>query len=210
MKKFTTIILLLALLPGCGQRDKRPAKMATNLDEASHLLADISGQPIRPYSTRDFGRDQNAQGRSVIVPDEEARETTFRVRQFLGPGLIAFVGCTRSLADDGPKGSEVVVAKGDSQFDILRVAQSDAVNYDMATEDLVKKLQEYDQKYGIDIFHAETDTIEFKLKDMPADVAGFCHDLYEFCPDIVDQGTGSVAELQKEISKSKEVFLWWD
>lgn len=103
-----------------------------------------------------------------------------------------------------------MVASGDSQFDILRIAQSDAVNYDMMTEDLVRKLQEYDSKYGIDIFHAETDTIEFRFRSVPKDLSTFCSDLYKFCPDIVDQGVGTVQELEQEVAKTGTVFLWWD
>ena len=80
----------------------------------------------------------------------------------------------------------------------------------METDDLVKKLRVYDDEFGIDIFHAETDTIEFAFQKMPEDLAAFCKDLYEFCPDIVDQGTGTVELLEKEIREREQVFLWWD
>ena len=80
----------------------------------------------------------------------------------------------------------------------------------METEDLVRKLQEYDAKYGIDIFHAETDTIEFRFRSLPEDLAAFCADLYEFCPDIVDQGVGTVEKLEEEVARTGTVFLWWD
>lgn len=181
-----------------------------NLDAASTRLAEISRRPLRQFATRDFGRDRNTEAKSVLVTDEEAQPLVRRIRAELGPGLLAFVGCTRSLADPPDEGSEVVVAHGNSQFDILRVAQSDAANYDMYTEDLIRKLEEYHSKYGIDIFHAETDTIEFRFTTMPSDLAAFCEDLYEFCPDIVDQGVGTVEELQNEIARTRTVFLWWD
>lgn len=181
-----------------------------NLDEAAQRLSQLAGRPYRSFATRDFGRDQNPAARSVVVAEGDAPLLVEKIRRELGPGLLAFVGCTRSLADAPDAGSEVVVATGDSQFDILRVAQSDAVNYDMETEDLVRKLQAYDSRYRIDIFHAETDTIEFRLCSAPGDLAAFCADLYEFCPDIVDQGVGTVEELEKEIANTGVVFLWWD
>ncbi len=53
-------------------------------------------------------------------------------------------------------GEDIVVANGGSQFEILRIAQSDVVNYRLVTEDLIKKLTEYNRKHDIDIFHAET------------------------------------------------------
>ena len=180
------------------------------LDEAAQRMSLLAGRPCRSFATRDFGREQNTEARSVLVTESDAPSLVDKLRRELGPGLIAFVGCTRSLADPPDAGSKLVVALGTSQFDILRVAQSDAVNCDMDTEDLVRKLQEYDSKYGIDVFHAETDTIEFRFRALPTDLPAFCNDLYEFCPDIVDQGVGTVEELEKEVAKTGTVFLWWD
>jgi hypothetical protein len=34
--------------------------------------------------------------------------------------------------------------------------------------------------------------------------------MYEFCPDIVGQGVGSVAGLAKELNKSQKFYFWWD
>lgn len=181
-----------------------------SLDAVATRLAELSRRPLRPFATRDFGRDRNSDAKSVVVSNKEAQPLVARIRADLGPGLLAFVGCTRSLADLPDEGSEVVVAHGNSQFDIVRIAQSDAINYGMETEDLIRKLEVYHSEYGIDIFHAETDTIEFRFTTMPDDLAEFCKDLYEFCPDIVDQGVGTVEELQKEITKTGTVFLWWD
>lgn len=180
------------------------------LDQAGTRLAQHSGKTVRLFATQDFGRHQNPAARSVVVAEEKAASLLSRLRGELGPGLLAFIGCTRSLARNAEKGSEIVIGVGDSQFDILRIAQSDAANYDLDTEALVSKLQNYDARYGIDIFHAETDTIEFRLLSLPEDLRGFCNDLYEFCPDIVDQGCGSVDKLEEEIANEKSVFLWWD
>ncbi len=181
-----------------------------NLEQAAQRLSELAGKPVRPYSTRDFGRENYPAARSVVVPDAVARSLVRTLRDELSEGLVAFLGCDRSLADNAAEGTELVVGLGESQFDILRIAASDAVNYGMETDDLVRKLQQYDTDFGIDIFHAETDTIEFDLKSMPGDLRAFCDDLYEFCPDIVDQGAGSIEALEKEIAERRAVFLWWD
>lgn len=203
----------MAFLIGCSSRDDvQPQRtLAMTLDAATKRLSEISGSPIRDFSTRDFGRDRNPDARSVVVPKAKTRQVLQQVRSDLGPGLTAFIGTTRWLGDEKhPDGEEIVVAKGDSQFDILRVAQSDAVNYGMVTEDLIKKLAVYDRNYGIDIFHAETDTIEFAFLKLPPDMPGFCKDLYIFCPDIVDQGAGTIEALENEIRRTHKVYLWWD
>lgn len=183
---------------------------ATTLEEAGRSLSRISGQPLRHFSTRDFGREEYPEARSVIAPDITATKIVDRLRPYLSDGLLTFVGCTNSLSSPPANGTEIVVASGNDQFDILRIAQSNAYNYDMETEDLIRKLRDYDAAYGIDVFHAETDTIEFRLRTMPQDLAAFAEDVYQFCPDIVDQGVGSVEALQEQINQTRSVFLWWD
>ena len=112
--------------------------------------------------------------------------------------------------DEQHEGVEVVVDTGKDQFDILRIARSNAANYDMDTTDLIQRLEEYDRRYGIDIVRAATDLVAFRLIRMPDDISDFAVALYEFCPDIVDQGTGSVAALVEELGRDKTVYLWWD
>ena len=203
----------MACVLGCGVRQGAPPKPtpATTLEAAGERLAKVTGATLRGYSTCEFGRKRNPDARSVVVPKVKSRELLERIRGELGPGIVAFIGTTRWLGDEKHKGRvEIAMANATSQLDILRIARSNAHNYDMVTEDLVKKLAEYDRAHGIDIFHAETDTIELRLTKLPGDMAAFCRDLYGFCPDIVDQGVGSLAALEREIRKTREVFLWWD
>jgi hypothetical protein len=80
----------------------------------------------------------------------------------------------------------------------------------MGTEDLIRKLRQWDDAYGIDIYMADTDTIQLRLKRLPPDLPAFAKEVYAFCPDIVDQGVGSVEALEQAIRESREVYLWWD
>lgn len=181
-----------------------------SLDAAGAFLAKQSGRPLRMYSTRDFGRANYSEARSVLVDPSQAMDLVKQMRSRLGPGLVAFVGTERSLASPSVEGTEVVVGKGRSQFDILRIAATDAINYDMVTEDLIARLKQWDAAYGIDIYKASTDTIELRLKTLPPDLHAFAAQLYAFCPDIVDQGMGSVDELEEYVRRTRTVPLWWD
>ena len=42
------------------------------------------------------------------------------------------------------------------------------------------------------------------------EMQSFAQEMYEFCPDIVEQGTGSIEELIEEIKETKKLALWWD
>jgi hypothetical protein len=212
---------LALFILGCGDDEPAPdvepnPVQATDLPkvetmgDAVELLRTIGDADVRQYCCYDFGRLRDDAAISVIVPEDHARELLPTVRSQLGPGFVAYIGTTRWLGDDRPDGVEVVIGPGNSQFDILRLARSDAINFGMETEDLIQKLQEYDEQFGIDIDHAETDTIEFRLLRKPGDVSGFARDVYEFCPDIVDQGVGTVPALEESIRRDNRVYLWWD
>jgi hypothetical protein len=101
---------------------------------------------------------------------------------------------------------EVVLGKGESQFDILRLARVEACNHDMDTEDLIHRLQSWHRCCGVDIIAAETDTIELSLERLPVDPWAFANEVYEFCPDIVDQGVGSVDVLRAK-HQGLQVYL---
>lgn len=176
----------------------------------SQALARVSKGQIRPYSTYNFGRERNDQCLSIILPKAGTRSLLPELRNQLPPSSVAFIGTTQWYGNEQHEGAELVVGSGNSQFDILRLAKSDAANYGLDTEDLVKKLQEYDRNYGINIFHAETDTIEFELLSLPRNLSAFATDLYKFCPNIVNQGVGSVSALEESIEALGEVYLWWD
>jgi hypothetical protein len=201
------IVICLRAVLGIGMAQ---AKFISDLDAAGTLLAEQSGRQLRPFSTRDFGRDKFPGARSVLVDPARAADLVMQMRKHLEPGLVAFAGTGSSLADPPVQGTEVIVGKGTSQMDILRIAATDAINYGMQTEDLVNRLRQWDAAYGIDIYMADSDTIELHLKTLPPDLHAFAKELYAFCPDIVDQGIGTVEKLEESIRQSHDVFLWWD
>ena len=174
------------------------------------LLAAVAKSDVRDFWTNDFGRQRRSGGFSTIVPEAEARVMLASVRRQLMPGHIAFIGTTRDLSEDHLNGVELVVAPGHDQFDILRLAATDAINYGMTTDQIIAELQQWDSQFGIDIWQASTDTVQLDLNSLPSDVPAFSRKLYEFCPDIVDQGVGDVEALQRSIKHERAVILWWD
>jgi|JI10StandDraft_1071094.scaffolds.fasta_scaffold08458_6 hypothetical protein len=177
------------------------------------LLADVAAAPVRPFATFDFGRAHDPAAASAIVrADADVAAMLGRLRRELPTGWLAFLGTDRFLGDASPPPDsvELVVARGVAPFDTLRIARTDATNYDMQTEALIHALTAWDQAWGIDIEHATTDTIELSLRRMPPDLDAFAREVYALCPDVVDQGTGTVAALAAEIGARGRVYLWWD
>lgn len=186
------------------------ARGQTPAFDPERTLAEVSGSTVRAFWTQDFGRAKRTEGYSALVPEASAKALLLKLRPMLPAGYVAFVGTTRNLDDPGIRGSELVVAPGNDQFDIVRLAATDGINYGLTTEDIVRRLKEWDQKFGIDVWQAETDTLQMDLKREPDNMRTFSPELYKFCPDIVDQGVGDLDSLQKEIRKQQAIYLWWD
>jgi len=71
-------------------------------------------------------------------------------------------------------------------------------------------LKEWEEYSSFDILGADNDWVELEFKSLPRDLKAFAEEVYDFCPDAVDQGPGSVKGLIKDIIRTKRLFLWWD
>jgi hypothetical protein len=186
------------------------AESGPSLKQASALLQRISGAQVRPYSTRDFGRTHYNGAIYALVNEAKAAAMLVSLRKELPAGLVAFIGTTQTLTNPPAPGVELVVGQGNGPIDILQIAQTDAVNYGMTNEDLKRRLARWHKAYGIDVWQAETDTIQLRFIRMPPNLQSFAKEVYEFCPDIVDQGVGTQKALAQEIQKRRGLQLWWD
>jgi hypothetical protein len=54
------------------------------------------------------------------------------------------------------------------------------------------------------------DTIQLRFRSMPKDLHAFAQRVARFCPDVVEQGVGTVEALEKAMRQARGVFLWWD
>lgn len=102
------------------------------------------------------------------------------------------------------------VIKGTNDLDILRYRRTDGINHDYENEDLVSKISEWNDKFGLIIIGCGRDWLELEFKKLPADLDAFSEEVYEFCPDSVDQGVGEVENLKLMIKEMNGVWLWWD
>ena len=179
----------------------------------------ITGKELRDFMTVDFGRGEKKvpDTYSVVVENKHLYDFFEDITFALGSGYSVFIGTTNFLAPindkdikKGKRYSELVITKKTTWDNILRMAESDAINYDFDTEDLIKKIKEYDDKYGIEISHAETDTVVLGFKKLPEDLGELTKDIYEFCPDIIDQGSGDMNSIAESLEETNSIFLWWD
>lgn len=107
-------------------------------------------------------------------------------------------------------GPDQVVVRKAGDYEYLAVIRTDGINYDLEHEAVMERYKQWDAKYGLKLIGAGTDWLEAEITQPPEDWLAFAKEVYEFCPDVVDQGTGDVASLAKEMQESGRLYLWWD
>lgn len=77
----------------------------------------------------------------------------------------------------------------------IREAHTDGINYDITTEDIINKLQEWSQRCDFTIDSVNHNTIEVKFQSLPTNLKAFCQEIYNFCPDVIDQGYDCIPDM---------------
>jgi hypothetical protein len=167
--------------------------------------AQSSIQRLTGYDENDY--QIMANGISVDVPEERTGQLMTKLRSRLKPlNYMVFIVAVNA----GLKQDTIGVIKGADQYDILRIMHTDGDEYDILNEDVVARLKEWEKNFSFDILGAGNDWVEIELKTLPKDLPVFAEEVYDFCPDAIDQGPGSVGGLVKEIWTTRRLFLWWD
>ncbi len=146
-------------------------------------------------------------GISVDVPEDLSGRILTAVRARLKQlRYMAFVVAMK----DALKQDTIGVIKGTDQYDILRTMRTNGEEYEILSEDVVARFKDWEKSFSFDILGADNDWVEIEFKTLPKDLAAFAEEVYDFCPDAVDQGPGNVTGLVKEMQATHRLFLWWD
>jgi hypothetical protein len=152
-------------------------------------------------------KEKKVGGLSFNVSEENSLDVLAALHDKYKPkGYLIYV--SESNSGYGP--DEITVLKTDDMFDALRFEGTNGINHDIFTEDIIEKLTTWDGQFGLDIFAANFDLVQAHYLKLPSELPAHAEETYAFCPDVVDQGTGSVEELQEQIRKSRQLYLWWD
>lgn len=164
---------------------------------------------IRPFMTNDFGREKKEGAISLIVDSSQemnVRKMLRLLREELPPGHIVFMGTDRWLGEETHIVPELVIARANSQFEALTLAGSCGLNQDITTDQVIRKLKEYDAKYGIDVYWARTDAVEFKLETLPDDLDAYLDDQAE----AMKVSTQPREKVKAQLRDNMVDGFWWD
>jgi len=230
----STLLLSIAFLSSCGQTLNYESKKVLpeiQLSESEELILDSIEfdsevlKLVRAYTDSsiyilstsfnyyiDSLKQVNTitkkhNGFSFKAEQGKANEIVYELKDRLkNKGYLIYI----SDVNFGYSSDEISLLKSNDQFDILRVEETDGINYGFENKDVIAKLQEWNNIYPFQIISAGLDWVEAIFIKRPDNMRKFAKELYEFCPDIVEQGVGSVNKLEKEMERSGILYLWWD
>lgn len=108
------------------------------------------------------------------------------------------------------KPDNIGIIKTTDPYSILQQIGTDGINWDIDNDSLISIIKVLDKKYELELIGASGDWCEFVIHKEPASWTDFAKEVYKVCPDVVDQGTETVAALAQELKATKRLYLWWD
>ncbi len=169
------------------------------------FVKQVSKGKIRQFERVDEN-NQTVKVNGILITSSNIRnlDIVFSLRfPLLISGYLVF-------AADNYEARTVGVLKGTDQFEILKVMNTDGINYGHDNKDVIVKLQQWMGKYPFYIIGAGGDWVEIEFREVPNELSNFSKEVYDFCPDSADQGAESIGALEQGIKASKRLLLWWD
>lgn len=77
----------------------------------------------------------------------------------------------------------------------------------------VAALRTWHEQFGVDLIGINGDTMNLRAAERPKTrdrAISLAKDQYGYCPDIVDQGVGTISALAASLMTSEWWYLWWD
>lgn len=96
------------------------------------------------------------------------------------------------------------------RYQALAVMQTSAPNYGIGPGKIIAWLKELEQAEPFVLTTVGHDLIEGEFRKPVSDPTLWAARMEEFCPDLVDQGVGTRADLVKQLKKSQRLYFWWD
>jgi hypothetical protein len=188
-------------------QDFAPASEYAEAVRQLEMLADTRGEPLRALA--DDGRVVTTSGVSIPMRSTLVASFLAQVRPlFLAHGFYVF-RAEQSFGIAGEPDRIAILPTAD-QLEVVRTMGTSAPNYDIANHDIVAWLRALHTEHPFTITGAGTDWIAARFAAPPRDAMMLARRINSFCPDVVEQGAGSVSALAEEIEKTRQLYCWWD
>ena len=192
---------------GKSQEKELNLEEADFSEDALSILKRNSHSKLMPFYKTDLHSDKQGElaGISIEASQEESVHLVLKLSEELRK-----INYQSFIFDYDNK--KIGIIKGSDQFDILKVQQTNGDNYDISNEKVISKLKDWHRRYPFIIIGADYDWVELSFCAMPngKELKRLAKEIDKFCPDIVEQGTGTINGLIEEMKETGKLFLWWD
>lgn len=227
---YTLIVICLVLTFGCKTKPNTESQSLTTKEQ--HLLDSLTfdqsiATEIRHYNSSNIepfhyslskvikdGKEIEANPIHLkgIVFAEEYNKADNLVSNlsshFNSKGYSIFVVERRFNISNQP--DNIAVLKTTDKYEVLKQIQTDGINFNITNDSLLKIIKRFDNDYALNLVGASGDWCEFVITKEPTNWLSFAKDVYKVCPDVVDQGAGTVQALADEMKRTKRLYFWWD
>lgn len=149
--------------------------------------------------------------KGLVFSDKNARsyDIVFSLKdQFKEKGYSIFL--LENNFNIGNKLDNIGVLKTTDKYTILKQIATDGINYDITNDSLISIIKTFDREYSLELLGASGDWCEFIIQKEPQNWTQLANEVYKVCPDVVDQGTGTIQALADEMKKTRRLYFWWD
>jgi hypothetical protein len=126
---------------------------------------------------------------ALLWSDKKTRKHSSTVcsRSYLLAAIALFgVGFTSLMAEGEAKSAD--------DLEIVRLKRSAGGNYDVSAEDVLQRLAMWRCRCDFEVLGAGGSWVAIRFKTLPQNICQFAEEIYEFCPDSVEQGTSCLNE----------------
>lgn len=82
-----------------------------------------------------------------------------------------------------------------SKFDEIKERDTNGANYYVSYADILNRLESWDSLYGVVVSDVTRDGLVVGFKSLPSDLDSLVREIYDFCPDVIEQHFGVMDEM---------------
>lgn len=209
------VVLLVVYVVTRGPRGgtgafRPPADFVVPADFAGAVraLERLAGDSAVPLVGTDTGGEARATpGVTVGVAAAQSQAMVAALQPtFLAQGFYLFL----SERGFGGQPDRLALFPRPDPYEILRLMGTNGWNYGIGPDSIAAWLKTLERDQPFMLTGIGFDWVEGRFQGDIRDVGALAQRFYAFCPDIVEQGTGSVDGLVRELRASRTLYCWWD
>ncbi len=135
-----------------------------------------------------------ARGLSIAVDRKDVDALIAKLQPQLVP-LGYRVFWSEALEADGrQKNDELAVLNTADPYSIVQVKRANGANYGVSMDDVLARLKDWENRCRFEIVGAAGAWVAIQFETLPENLCAFAEEIYDFCPDTVEQGVGLMDE----------------